>query len=126
MLKHLKPHEVPSTTKIPIGLTITEAVQAIIVDCVAAGDPQLTSIVGNNTVPVMAAPRDSHASCPTHSEMISPFKTRPVVTRIPIPNHLTPTSHVRFPTVQIWNATTLPEVEGVFPEEACAIDWAMF
>jgi hypothetical protein len=45
MLKKFESHETPTTTKVPVGLPIAPAVQAIIINCVTIVDPQLASII---------------------------------------------------------------------------------
>jgi len=73
--KHFESHQMPTTTKFPVALSITPAMQTIIVDCVAMVNPQLTAIIGENTEPVVARPEDSQTACPTHSEVICACKT---------------------------------------------------
>jgi hypothetical protein len=76
------------------GFAIAPTMQTIIVDRVPIVDPQLASIIGDNAISVMACPEDSHASCPTHSEVITSGKTRPSATCVPVIYHLTPALHV--------------------------------
>jgi hypothetical protein len=94
VLKHLKPHEIPSSTKMPVGFSITPAVQAIIIDRIPVVDPQLAAIIGQNTKPIMARIEDSHASCPTRSEMIASMEARPMATCVPVVYSMTPTLHI--------------------------------
>jgi len=75
LLKHFKFNKMPSSALMLIGLPIAPTMQAIIIDCVAIVDPQLTPIIGVNAEPVMACPEDSQAACPTHSEVICACKT---------------------------------------------------
>jgi hypothetical protein len=52
MLKHFKPHHAPSANTLD-NLTISPAVQAIIVDCVSVVNPQLTPIIRDNAETIM-------------------------------------------------------------------------
>jgi len=54
LLKHLKPHQMPSSTLMPSALTIAPAVQAIIVNCVSIVEPQLAPIIRDNAEMVVA------------------------------------------------------------------------
>merc|ERR1719199_898120 len=77
-LKHLESHKMPPTAEMPVGLSVAPAMQTIIVDGVPIVDPQLTAIIGDNAEPVVARPEDSQAACPTHSEVITSSKSRPL------------------------------------------------
>jgi hypothetical protein len=58
----------------PVGLPIAPTMAAIVVDRVPIVNPQITSIIGNDAPSVMARPEDSHASRPTHGEMVTSVK----------------------------------------------------
>ena len=88
-LKHLEPHEMPSTTLMLGSLAVAPAMQTIIVDCVPIVDPQLAAIIRDNAETVMASPEDSQSACPTHSEVILLRKTWPLATCVAIVHHLT-------------------------------------
>ena len=70
-LKELNSHNTPSTTNLPFGHSTAPTMQPIVVNCVFIVDPQLASIIGYKLEVVSAAPKDSHASCPTHREVIA-------------------------------------------------------
>ena len=59
MLKHLKPHKMPSATQALVGLTITPAMQTIVVDRVPIVDPQVATIIRDNAESVIACPYDA-------------------------------------------------------------------
>jgi hypothetical protein len=51
--KHFKPYQTPSCMKVLGGLAVSPAMQAIVVDCVSVINPQLASIIRDDTEPVM-------------------------------------------------------------------------
>jgi hypothetical protein len=106
VLKHLKPHEIASTTKMPVV------------------DPQLATIIRNNAETVMASPENPHATCPMHREVIASGKARPSATCVPIVHHMTPASHLWPWIVQILASTALPKIESIFPEDTMSINCA--
>jgi hypothetical protein len=75
LLKHFQFNEMPPTALMPVGLTISPAMQAIIVDCVSIVNPQLAAIVGQNAEAIMARSVDSHAACPAYCEVIASFES---------------------------------------------------
>ena len=83
-LKHLKSHQMPSSTNMPSGRSTAPSVQAIIVNCVPIVDPQLAAIIGYELKVVMACSEDSHAASPTHSEVIATRKAIPSGTCVAI------------------------------------------
>ena len=83
-LEHLKPHEMPATFNVPVGLAIAPSVTAVVVDRVSIVDPEITAIIRDNAETVMASPVEPHAACPTHSKVIAPCKTTPFATGIAI------------------------------------------
>ena len=93
-LKHFKSDKTPSSTKMPVGLSIAPAVQAIVVDSVAIVNPQFASIVGVNAETVVASSVVSHAAGPTHSKVVTSTGTGPIATRVAIVHHLARNSHV--------------------------------
>merc|ERR1719199_1561114 len=123
--EHREFHEMPPSTKTPVGLTITPTMQPIIIDGVAIVDPQLTAIVGYDAETVGARPEDSQAASPTHSEVIASGETRPSATCVAIVDSVPPTSHVRPAPIQVLATATLTKVVGVLPEETMAISGAM-
>jgi len=70
-LKELNSHNAPSTTHLPFCHPTAPTMQAVVVNCVLIIDPELASIIGYKLEVVGAAPKDSHASCPTHREVIA-------------------------------------------------------
>jgi hypothetical protein len=120
-LKHLKSHKMPSCTKMPSGVASAPSVQTIVVNCVSIVNPQLASIIGNNLQVVMAGSEDSHAACPTYSEVIAFSKARPPATCVSVVHKVSPTSHIWSATVQVLAPTTLTKKEGIFHEETVAI-----
>ena len=87
-LKHFKSDKTPRSTKMPVGLSIAPAVQAIVVDSVPIVNPQFASIVGVNAEAVVASLMDSHAACPTHSKVVTPTETGPIAICVAIVYHL--------------------------------------
>jgi hypothetical protein len=69
--KHLKLHEMPSSTLMSVCLSVAPAMQSIIVDRVPVVNPQLAPIIRNDTESIQTSSEDPHAGCPTHSEMIA-------------------------------------------------------
>jgi len=124
-LKHLQFHHVPAGTKLPGGLPIPPAMQAIVVDRVSIVDPELAAIIREDTEAVMTCPEDSHSACPTHSEVITSTETAPFLTCVAIVHIMAPTSHVWLATVQVLAPTSLTKVEGVLHEETVAVSGAM-
>jgi hypothetical protein len=61
-LKHLKPHETPSGTHMWPGLSIAPPMQSVVVDRVPVVNPQLASIIRQNTESIVASPEESHAA----------------------------------------------------------------
>ena len=88
MLKHLKSHKMPPSSKMLGGLLIAPAVQAIVVDCVPIVNPQLAPIIGENAEAVIACLEDSQTACPTHGKVIASAKTGPSATCVAIVHHL--------------------------------------
>jgi len=125
LLEHLKLDKMPPSTKTPVGLPISPAVQAIIVDCVLVVNPQLTAIIGDNAEPVVARPEDSQAACPTHSKVIASLESRPFTACVAIVNIMSPSSHVRLTPVQILAPSTLAKVEGILHEKPSTISGPM-
>jgi hypothetical protein len=126
-LKHFESHKNPSTTKMSVGLSIAPTVQAIIIDCVPIVDPQLASIIGNNTKSVMSCVEDSHSGCPAHGKMIAAGEMRPPAVRIAVIHGPKPSSHVWSATMQIRASTTLTEVEDIHPVvtmAVCGSEWS--
>merc|ERR1719263_288413 len=76
--KHFKPDKAPWSTKMPGGLAIAPAVQAIVVDRVAIVNPQFAPVVGVDAEAVVASPMHPDATRPTHSKVITPMETRPI------------------------------------------------
>merc|ERR1719305_399434 len=122
-LKHFKSDETGTATKILGVLSFAPTVQAIVVDggSTATVNPQLASIVRVDTEAVMTSPEDSHAPCPTHSEIVTAAKTWPIATCVAIVHSVSPASHVGSATFQIRATTTLAEIERMFPEATMAI-----
>ena len=89
-LKHFKSDGPPTATKMVGRLSFAPTVQAIIVDreSMATVNPQLTSIVRVDAEAVMASPEDSHAPCPTHSEIVTSAETWPIATCVAIVHSL--------------------------------------
>jgi hypothetical protein len=124
-LKHFQSHNTPSSTHMPSGCAATPSMQAVVVDCVPIVDPQLTPIIGYELEVVMARPENSHATSPTHSEVIATRKTRPFTTCVAVVHHVAPSSHVWPASLQIGAPTTLTKVVDVFPKEASPISCTM-
>jgi hypothetical protein len=99
--------------------------QAVIVYCVPIIDPQLATIIRDDTKSVVARPENSQAACPTHSKVVTSREPGPFATCVAIIHNLPPTSHVWAATVEVLAATTLTEVKGIFSEETIAINRAM-
>jgi hypothetical protein len=95
-LEELNSHKTPPTTNIPSGHSSAPAVQSIVINCVSIVKPQLASIIRNNLEVVMARPEESHASCPTHSEVIASCKAWPFATCVAVVHDISPASHVWF------------------------------
>jgi hypothetical protein len=123
--EHLKPHKTPPGTHVPSGLSIAPTVQAIVVNCVAIVDPQLTPIIRDDAEMIMTCPEDSHAAGPTHSKVITSSKSRPLATCIAVVHHLAPASHVRPATIQVLASPTLAKIERILSKDAMAICKAM-
>ena len=87
-LKHFKSDKTPSSTKMPVGLSIAPAVQAIVVDSVAIVNPQFASIVGVNAEAIVTSSEDSHAAGPTHSKVVTSTETRPIAICVAIVHDL--------------------------------------
>ena len=83
-LKHLKSHEMPSTTKILGCFPIAPAMQPVVVDRITVVHPQLAAIIGDDAKPVMSCLEDSEATCPTHGEVICSGKTGPSATCVAV------------------------------------------
>jgi hypothetical protein len=98
--------------------------QSIIVNRVPIVNPQLASIIRNDTESVIACPEDSHTGGPAHCKVIMSVETRPPAACVPVIHHLAPTSHVRLATVQILTSAMLTEVKGVLAEDPVAISGA--
>jgi len=121
MLKHLKPHKMPSATQALVGLTITPAMQTIVVDRVPIVDPQVATIIRDNAESVIARPEDSHAASPTHSEVVASTKAGPSAACVFIVHVVFPAGHIRSSTLEVLATAALTEVKSVFPEEPMAI-----
>jgi hypothetical protein len=121
MFKHLNPRKAP-TMKMMLGrLTVTPAMQAIVVDGEPIVNPQFASVVGNDAESDMASPEKSHTCCPTHSKMITSGETWPPSTCITIVHGVPPASHI-WPTVtHAWARAAHTEVEDVLPKETMSI-----
>jgi len=117
----LKSDQSPASTHMRPGLSIAPAVQAIVVNCVSVVDPQLASIIRDNSEMVVACPKDSQAACPAHSKVITAGKTGPSATCVFIVHIVSPACHVRSAALQIRAPPTLTKVEGILPEETMAI-----
>jgi len=115
-LEHLKSHKPPASTHMRPGLSITPAMQAIIVNCVPIVNPQLAPIIGDKTEVVMARLEDSQASRPTNSEVVPAAIARPIATCVTIVHIVFPASQIRFATLQVLTTTSLAEVEGILHE----------
>ena len=87
-LEHLKSHKMPASAKTPIGFAITPAMQAVVVDCVPIVDPQLATIIRDDTEAIIARPENSQTSRPTNGEMIASGKSRPPATCVTIVHKL--------------------------------------
>jgi hypothetical protein len=96
-------------------------VKTIVVDCVPIVDPQLASIIRDDTVLIPASPEKSHASCPTDCKVISSVEARPITTCVPVVHIMFPASHLRPVTGKMLAATALTTVERVLPEQAMAV-----
>jgi hypothetical protein len=125
MFEHLKPHKTPSSAHVLVCLAVAPAMQAIIVDRVPIVNPQLASIIGDNAVSVMASPENSHAGSPSHRKVVTTAKARPIASRVPVIDNMTPTSHVWPAAPQVRAPTSLAEVESILHEEPMAISGAM-
>jgi hypothetical protein len=95
--------------------------QPIIVDGVPVVDPQLATVIGNNTESIMAGMEDSHAACPSHCKMVATSKAGPSAASIAVVYNMTPASHVRPAIVQVLAATTLTKIECIFSEQPMAV-----
>jgi hypothetical protein len=124
-LKHLKSHEVPSTTQIFRRFPIAPAMQAIVVDREPIVNPQLAPVVGDDAKPVMSCLEDSEAACPTHGEVVTSREALPCFTCVFIIHNLAPAFHVGFVIDQVLAPSSLTEVEDILPEETTAIENAM-
>jgi len=124
-LEHLKPHEMPATFNVPVGLAIAPSVTAVVVDRVSIVDPEITAIIRDNAETVMASPVEPHAACPTHSKVIASVETRPLTTCVPIVHIMFPASMVWSATIQVLAMATLTKVEDVLHEETMAISDAI-
>jgi hypothetical protein len=120
-LEKLKSHKTPPTTNIPSGHSSAPAMQAIVVDCVSIVNPQLASIIRNDTPSVVGCSEDSHPGCPSHSKVITAVKTRPFATCIPVVYIVFPTCHVWLACVQVLATTTLTEVERILHEKTVTV-----
>jgi hypothetical protein len=120
MFKHFESHHAPSTKVLPCH-TATPPVTAIIVDRVPIINKQIAAVVRDKLEVIPAASEDSHASSPTHSEVVTSLKTRPSASSVPVVYFMSPTSHVRPASVEILATTTLTEVERIFHEKTMAI-----
>merc|ERR1719162_1925721 len=120
-LEHFKSDNTPSSTKMPVSLSIAPAVQAIVVNRVAIVHPQLASIVGVNAEAVVARSEDSHAACPTHSKVVTATETGPIAICVAIVHHMFPALQIGSATVQVLAPAPLTEVECILPEETTAI-----
>jgi len=107
------------------GSSAAPSVQAIIVNCVSIVNPELAPIIGDKLEVVMTCPEESHAACPTNSEVITSCKSRPLATSVFIVHSVSPASHVRSATIQVLAAAALTKVEGILHEEASAVSGAM-
>ena len=87
-LKHFKSDKTPWSTKMPVGLSIAPAVQAIVVDSVAIVNPQFASIVGVDAEAIVASSEDSHAAGPTHSKVVTSTETGPIAICVAIVHDL--------------------------------------
>jgi len=119
--KHLKSHEMPTTTLMLSGLAVTPAMQTIVIDCVPIVDPQFAPIIGDNAESVMASPEDPQASSPTDSKMIASGKTRPSPTCVFVVHHLAPATHVWSASVQVVAASALTKIEDLLSEDTMTI-----
>jgi hypothetical protein len=124
-LKHLKSHEMPSTTKILGCFPIPPAMQAVVVDRIAAVQPQLAAIIGDDAKPVMSCLEDSEATCPTHGEVICSGKTWPPATCVAVVDILAPALHVGLVIYQILAPAALTKVEDILSKETSAVEGAM-
>jgi hypothetical protein len=122
--KHLDSDHAPSTDA-PGSLSITPTVTAVVVDDIMVVDPQVASIIGYDTVAVMACPENSHATCPTHCEVIASSEAMPSATCVPVVDVMFPPSHVRASTVQVLKVASLAKVENVLHVKTVAISDAV-
>ena len=88
MFKHLEPYEMPPCPNVPSGMTGAPSVQAIVVDRVSVVEPEVAPIIRDNLEVVMTCPENSHAACPTHSEVIASVEPWPPSTRVTIVHSL--------------------------------------
>jgi hypothetical protein len=124
VLKEFKPHESP-TADMPRGLTIAPTMATVIVDGVAVVNPELASIIRNNTVAVMSRLEDSHSTCPACCKVVIASKAIPSAASVPVVDLLSPASHLRPTAIQVLTMTALAKVESVLSEVAMAINCSM-
>jgi hypothetical protein len=121
MLKHLKPYEMPPCTNVPSGMPGAPSVQSIVIDRVSVVEPEVAAIIRDNLEVVVACFENSHAACPTHSEVIASVEPWPPSTRVAIVHGMSPSCHVWLATIQVLAIASLTEVESVLPEESSAV-----
>jgi hypothetical protein len=103
------------------GLPIAPTMQAIIVDRVSIINPQLASIIGDDTETVMAPLEKTHAGCPASGKVVMTSPTWPSPSCVPVVNNMAPASHVWPSPIQVWTPSTHAEVKRVLPEEATPV-----
>jgi hypothetical protein len=123
--EHLKPHKMPATSDVPVGLAIAPSMTAIVIDRVCIVDPKIAAIIRDDAETIMASPVEPHAACPTHSKVITSMETRPLTASVPIVHIMFPASMVRAATIQVLAMAPLTKVEYIFHKESMAISDAI-